>query len=540
MFDVLVVGGTLHDGSGDPGRRADVGIQGDRVVAIGALEDGASEAPEVLDATGLVVAPGFINPLSHSYFSMLEDPRSLGELLQGVTTQVFGEGDSLGPLNAAMRRDMAARLASLDVEVSWSRLSEFLALLARRGVSQNICSFVGAATIRQHVLGAEQRKVSPRELDVMVQLVAEEIDDGAIGVGSSLIYPPGSYASTEELLALCTAAAAHGGSYISHVRSEGDRLLEGITELVTIATRAGLPAEVFHLKALGRRNWPLMDRAIDLIQQARDDGIAVTADAYPYTANGTHLHACLPPELHAGGHAELIRRLADPAIREQAKLTMVRPGKGWENMYELCGGAAQIVVVGAGQPYQQFAGKTLAEIAEALGTDAPEAAIRLIEATPLDEKRGVQCVFFTMSDQNVEKVLRLPWVSLGSDAPSIAAEEPRRSEPTHPRAYGCFARFLGHYVRERKLTGLPDAVRRLASLPATNLGLAGRGRVEEESFADLVIFDPEEVADYATYEQPHQYAIGVRAVLVNGAVAVREGRFTGRLAGRHLRRGVKC
>ena len=411
---------------------------------------------------------------------------------------------------------------------------------SRAGVSQNICSFIGAATIRQHVLGVEQRDVSPRELDTMVQLVTEEMDDGAIGVGSSLIYPPGSYASTEELLALSTAAAARGGSYISHVRSEGDRLLDGITELVTIAARAELPAEVFHLKALGQRNWPLMDLGIELIERARDDGIVVTANAYPYTANGTHLHACLPPGLHAGGHSELIRRLADPVIREQAKLAMVRPGNGWENLYELCGGAAQIVVMGPGKLYQHFAGKTLAEIAEALGTDAPEAAIRLIEATPLDEKRGVQCVFFTMSDENVEKVLRLPWVSLGSDAPSTAAEESRLGEPTHPRAYGCFARFLGHYVRERNVTGLPDAVRRLASLPATNLGLAGRGRVEEDFFADLVVFDPEEVADHATYEQPHQYASGVRAVLVNGAVVVREGRFTGRLAGRHLRRGMTC
>ncbi len=369
----------------------------------------------------------------------------------------------------------------------------------------------------------------------MRRLVDEEMADGALGVGSALIYPPGNYAWTEELVELCRVAAAHGGSYISHLRSEGDRLLEALGELLEISQRAGLPAEVFHLKTIGRDNWPRLDRAIELIDQARAAGAAVTADAYPYLAGETSLQVCFPPYVHDGGYEALRRRLADPAGRSAAKDAMVTPDDRWENMYLACGGPDGILVLHATGPYRHLAGKRLSEVAAELGTDAPEAVARLVESAP-SAREGVVCAFFMMTEENVEKVMRLGWVSLGSDARSGAAEPPRSYEPTHPRAYGCFARFLGHYVRERGVCSLSEAVRRLSALPAANLGLSGRGRLAEGCFADVVVFDPDAIADRATYEDPHQYATGVRAVLVNGSIAVRDGEATGRLAGRHLRR----
>lgn len=534
MLDVVVTGGTVYDGAGGSGRRADIGVRGDRVAVIGDLA-GEGDAGEVIDAAGMAVAPGFINPLSHSYFSILKDPRSLGELLQGVTTQAFGEGDSMGPFNGEMRVALGKRLSRLGLDVSWERLSEFLALLERRGTSQNVCSFVGATTVREHVIGSGQRPASERELEEMCRLVDEEMADGALGVGSALIYPPGTYASTEELVELCRVAAAHGGSYISHLRSEGDRLLEALAELLEISERAGLPAEVFHLKAIGRDNWPRFDSAIDLIERARASGAAITADAYPYVAGETNLQVCFPPYMHDGGYEALRRRLADPAGRAAAKSAMVTPDDSWENMYLGCGGPDGILVLHATGPYRHFAGKRLSEVAAELGTDPPEAVARLVESAP-DVRGSIMCAFFMMSEDNVEKVMRLGWVSLGSDARSGAAEPPRSDEPTHPRAYGCFARFLGHYVRERGVCSLSEAVRRLSALPAANLGLSGRGRLAEGCFADVVVFDPDAIVDRATYEQPHRYATGVRAVLVNGSVVVRDGEFTGRLAGRHLRR----
>lgn len=537
MFDVLITGGTIVDGTGEAARRADLGLIGDKVAAIGDLAD--ADCGIVVEADGLIVAPGFINPLSHSYFSMLQDPRSMSELVQGVTTQAFGEGESMGPLSGPMHAAMRTRLADRGIDVNWTRLSEFLSMAASLGVSQNVCSFVGAATLREHVVGLDDREATPHETDLMKALLAEEMEDGALGVGSALIYPPGSFASTAELAELCKVAGSYGGSYISHMRSEGDRVLEAIEELVAIATRGELPAEVFHLKTIGQRNWPLMDAAVERIVRARESGLEITADVYPYTAGGTQLHACLPPWLHDGGFDHLLERLRDPQTRDAAKRAMEIDEGGWENLYAGCGGPDGILVLHVNEPYHHLVGRTLAEIGKELGVEPTEALIRLVEVTPPDDQGGVFCAFFMMSEPNVESLMRLPWISLGSDAASVAAEPPFSDEPTHPRAYGSFARFLGRYVRELRVCSLPEAIRRITALPAGNLHLTGRGLLQVGAFADVVVFDPAEIADLAVYEAPHRYATGVRDVIVNGVITLRDCAFTGQLAGRHLRRGVR-
>jgi N-acyl-D-amino-acid deacylase len=529
VYDVIIRGGTVYDGSGAPGRRADVGLRGDRIAAVGDLA--AAQAATAVDARGLAVAPGFINMLSWSTESLLVDGRSQGEIRQGVTTEVFGEGWSMGPLTDDMKRRMREDQGDLHFEIAWTTLAEYLAHLERKGVSPNVASFIGAATVREHVVGLEDRAPTPAQLDAMRELVRREMEAGALGIGSSLIYAPAVYASTEELIELCKVAARYQGRYISHLRSEGDRLLEAVDELIRISREAGLPAEIYHLKAAGEANWPKMEAAIARVEAARREGLRITADMYTYTAGATGFDACLPPWARAGGSAALFPRLQEPETRARILAEMKQPG-GWENLCRAAGSPERILLVEfKNAALKPLTGKTLAEVARARGRDPWETVLDLV----YEDRTRVGVVFFLMSEDNVRRQLRLPWVSFGSDAASMAPEEPFTRSSAHPRAYGNFARLLGRYVREEKLLTLEDAVRRLTGLPAENLGLAGRGLLKEGMFADVAVFDPATVADRATYDRPHQYAAGMRHVFVNGVAVLRDGEHTGARPGRALK-----
>jgi N-acyl-D-amino-acid deacylase len=528
-FDVLVRGGVVYDGTGAAGRRADVGIRGDRIAAVGDLA--RAEARQVVDARGLAVAPGFINMLSWSTESLLVDGRSQGEIRQGVTTQVFGEGWSMGPLTDEMKRRMKEDQGDLRFEIAWTTLAEYLAHLEKKGVSPNVASFIGAATLREHVIGLEDRPASPAQMEAMRELVRREMEAGALGIGSSLIYAPAVYASTEELIELCKVAALYQGKYISHLRSEGDRLLEAVDELIRISREARLPAEIYHLKAAGEANWPKMDEAIAKIEAARREGLPITADMYTYTAGATGFDACLPPWTRAGSREDLFKRLGERETRTRILAEMKERGS-WENLCRAAGSPERILLVEfKTDALKPLIGKTLAEVARGRGRDPWETVLDLV----LEDRTRVGVVFFLMSEENVRKQLRLPWVSFGSDAASMAPEEPFTRSSAHPRAYGNFARLLGRYVRDEKLIPLEEAVRRLTSLPAGNLGLEGRGLLQEGMFADVVVFDPATVADRATYDRPHQYAVGVRHALVNGVVVLKDGEHTGALPGRALK-----
>lgn len=526
MYDLVVRGGTVY-GAGEQPVRADVGVAGDRVVAVGPLTD--AEATVVIDATGKAVAPGFINILSHSYFTMLHDPRSLGELMQGVTTQVFGEGATMGPLTQPMQRDLERRYTDLGLEVTWSRLSEFLAQLEKRGCSQNVASFIGNGTLRPYAAGYDDRPVTAAELDTMRAVVAEEMADGALGLSSALIYPPESYASTEELIALCEVVAAAGGSYISHLRSEGAGLPAAVEELLRISSEAALPAEIYHLKASGQANWDLMPRVLDRLDEVRAAGAPVGADVYPYTASSTGLTSVIPGEFHQGGPTALYDRLADPVARAEIRRALSETGR-WGDTDS----AADVLILGMQREQnRRYQGKLLSTVAAERGTDAYDTALDLIA----DDRSRVSVAFFSMSEDNLRMQLQRPWVGIGSDGASMAPEGAFLRAPTHPRAYGTFVRVLGHYVRDASVLTLEDAIARMTALPARRLGLAGRGTLDEGSFADITIFDPATVAERATFTDPHQLAIGVSDVVINGTPAVRDGEFTGALAGRAVRRG---
>jgi N-acyl-D-aspartate/D-glutamate deacylase len=529
-YDVIVRGGTVYDGRGGPGRRADVGIRGDRVAAIGDL--GRVSAPTILDASGLAIAPGFINMLSWSTESLIVDGRSQGEIRQGVTLEIFGEGDSMGPLTEEMKRRRIEQQGDVKYDITWTTLAEYLAFLQKKGVSPNVASYIGAATIREHVVGLDDRKATPAELETMRGLVRQEMKAGALGIGSSLIYAPGTYAPTEELIELCKAAAPYGGRYISHLRSEGDRLLEGVDELITIARAARVPAEIYHLKAAGESNWRKMDQVIARVEAARRQGLRITADMYTYTAGATGFDACIPPWSRAGGYDALFKRIADPSTRERMLADMRAPAVGWENLCRAAGSPDRVLLVEfKNEALKPLTGKRLDEVMKLRGTDAENTILDLIA----EDRTRVGVVFFLMSEDNVRKQLRLPWVSFGSDAASMAPEGVFLKSSTHPRAYGNFARWLGRYVRDEKLVPLPEAIRRLTSLPAANLGLEGRGTLAPGSFADVVVFDPAAIADRATFDQPHQYAVGMRHVLVNGVPVLRDGEHTGATPGRAVK-----
>jgi N-acyl-D-amino-acid deacylase len=529
-YDVLVKGGLVYDGDGGTPFRADVAIDDDRIAAIGDIEGGADL---VIDAQGLAVAPGFINMLSWANESLIEDGRSQGDIRQGVTLEVMGEGWSMGPANDAMKAEAVELQWDIRYDIEWTTLGEYLQYLENRGISTNVASFVGATTVRIHVLGYEDRAPTPEELLQMQALVDQAMQEGALGVGSSLIYAPAFYSSTEELIALNKVAAKYGGRYISHIRNEGGDLLQAIGELITVAREAGVGAEIYHLKAAGKENWHLMDEAFALVEAARAEGLDITADMYTYTAGATGLDAAMPPWVQEGGHAAWVERLRDPEIRAQVIAEMRQHGDGWENLYYAAGGADKLLLLGFKNPdLKHLTGKTLAEVAEMRGTSPEDTAIDLV----IEDDSRVGTAYFLMSEENVRKKIAKPWVAFGSDAESAAPEGVFLESNPHPRAYGTFARLLGKYVREEGVISLQEAIRRLTSFPAENLGLEDRGRLQEGYFSDLVVFDPATIIDNATFAEPHQYATGVRHVLVNGGPVLQDGEHTGATPGRFIRK----
>jgi N-acyl-D-amino-acid deacylase len=527
-FDVIIRGGTVYDGTGRPPLRADVGIKADRVVAIGNLS--RATAPTIVDARGLAVAPGFINMLSHSESSLIVDGRSLGEIKQGVTTQIFGEF-SMGPLNDQMKRRLRESQGDAKYDIEWTTLAEFLNYLEKRGVSQNVASFIGAPTIREYVIGLEDKPPTPEQLEEMRELVRREMETGALGITTALIYPPAFFAKTDELIELCKVAAKYKGKYTTHMRSEGNQLIEGVQETIRISREAGLPAEIYHLKASGEANWPKMDQVIRMIEAARRQGLKITANMYTYPAGGTGLDASMPPWVFDGGREAAYRRLQDPATRKKIAEAIRTPTNDWENLYLLAGSPDRILLASfKTERLKPLTGKTLAEVAKMRGKDPVETIMDLV----LEDRSRIGTIYFLMSEENIKKQIRQPWVSFGSDAASIAPEGVYLKSSAHPRAYGNFARLLGKYVREEKVISLAEAVRRLSGLPATNLGLEQRGFLKPGMFADVVVFDPETIADRATFANPHQYAVGVRHVFVNGVQVLKDGEHTGAKPGRAL------
>lgn len=527
-FDIIIRNGTVYDGSGRSPVKADVGIKGDRIAAVGNLS--RATAPTIVDAKGLAVAPGFINMLSHSESSWLQDYRSLSELRQGVTTQIFGES-SMGPLSDEMKRRRTESQGDVKFAIPWTTLAEYLNYLEKQGISQNVASFIGAPTIREYVIGLDDKPPTPAQLDQMRELVRREMEAGALGITTALIYPPAFFAKTDELIELCKVAAKYKGKYTAHMRSEGAQLLEAVQETIRISREAGLPAEIYHLKASGEANWPKMDQAIKLIEDARKQGVKITADMYTYPAGGTGLDASLPPWVFDGGREAAYKRLQDPATRQKIAAAVRTPSNEWENLYLLSGSPERILLASfRNDSLKPLTGKTLAEVAKMRAKDPIETIMDLL----LEDRSRIGTIYFLMSEDNIKKQIRQPWVSFGSDAASIAAEGVFLKSSAHPRTYGNFARLLGKYVRDEKVISLTEAIRRLTSLPASNLGLRDRGSLKPGMFADVVIFDPATIADRATFEQPHQYSVGVRDVFVNGIQVLKNGDHTGAKPGRAL------
>jgi N-acyl-D-amino-acid deacylase len=508
-----------------------VAITGDRIVAIGPSLP-RTGARAVIDARGLAVSPGFINMLSWATESLIVDGRSQSDIRQGVTTEIFGEGSSMGPLTEEMRARWTREQGAITYPITWTTLAEYLQFLEKKGVSPNVASYIGATTLREYVIGLDDRKATPEDLARMQALVRREMADGALGIGSSLIYAPAFYATTEELIALCKAAAEFQGKYISHMRSEGNRLEEAVAELLRISREANIPAEIYHLKAAGERNWPKMDRVLAAIEAARAAGLEVTADMYMYTAGATGLDAALPPSALSGGYGELFKRIRDPREREKLRQAIVTPTDEWENLYLAAGSAERVVLVDFKNPkLRHLTGRTLASVAAERQQRPEDTILDLV----LEDESRVGTVYFLMSEENVKKQLRKPWVSLGSDGGSMAPEGVFLTGNPHPRAYGNFARLLGKYMREEKVISLQEAVRRLSGLPAENLGLDRRGLLKTGYFADVAVFDPDTIADRATFEKPHQYAVGMKHVLVNGQIVLKDGEHTGATPGRALK-----
>ena len=528
-FDVVIKGGTVYDGTGGKPFKADVGIKGDKVAAVGNLSK--AKAKMVVDAIGLAVSPGFVNMLSWSVESLIIDPRSMGELKQGVTTQIFGEGESMGPLNERMKKDAQNFQGDFKYKIEWTTLTEYLQYLEKRGVSQNVASFIGATTIRQYVIGEEDKAPTPEQMEQMRELVRKEMEAGALGIGTSLIYAPAFYAKTEELIEMCKVAAKYKGKYISHIRSEGNQFVEAVEELIRISREANIPAEIYHLKAAGKDNWSKMDKVLAMVETARKKGLKITADMYTYPAGATGLSASLPPSALDGGFAALFKRIQDPTTRKKILEEMRTPTDKWENLYLAAGSADKVLLVGfRSDKLKPLTGKSLAEVAKMRGTDPENTILDLM----VEDQSRVEAVYFLMSEENIKKQIRYPWVSFGSDAASEAPEGVFLKSNPHPRAYGIFARLLGKYVREEKVITLQEAIRRLTSLPATNLGLNGRGFLKKDYFADVVIFDPNAIADKATFDKPHQYSVGVVHVFVNGVQVLKNGEHTGSFSGRAL------
>lgn len=529
-YNVLINNATIYDGSGEEAYIGSVGINADTIAYVGPLID--ATADELIDAEGLSVSPGFINMLSWSTESLIQDGRSLGELKQGVTLEVMGEGWSMGPLNEAMKAENKAFQKDIIYEIEWTTLGEYLQYLEDKGISVNVASFVGATTLRMHELGEADRAPSPDELERMKALAKQSMEEGAMGIGSSLIYAPAFYAKTDELIELCKVASQYGGMYISHLRSEGDNWLEAIDELIKISRDANIPAEIYHLKAGGKDNWYKLDLALAKIDSARATGLKITTDMYNYTAGATGLDASMPPWVQEGGYSEWARRLKDPAIKKRVIKEMKQKGDGWENLYFAAGTGDNLLLVGfRNEELRKYTGKTLSEVAQMRGTSPEETAIDLV----IEDSSRVGTVYFLMSEENIKKQIQVPYMSFGSDASSMATEVPFTNNSTHPRAYGNFARLLGKYVREEKIIPMEEAIFKLTKLPATNLKIQKRGQLSPGFFADVVIFDASEIADVATFDNPHQYSVGVKDVWVNGIMVLKNGAHTGNFPGRVVR-----
>lgn len=529
-YDTIIRNGMIYDGNGGEPYKGDIGIKNDTIAFIGDLS-GAAAKNEV-DAKGNAVAPGFINMLSWATESLIEDGRSQSDIKQGVTLEVMGEGWSMGPLNETLKKQQQGSQGDIKYKIYWNTLGEYLDFLEKKGVSCNVASFVGATTVRMNVIGEDNRDPTPAELDSMKNLVKQAMEEGAMGVGSSLIYPPAFFAKTNELVELCKVASSYGGSYISHMRSEGDKLHEAIEELITIAREANIHAEVYHLKAAGKDNWDKMDSVIRRIERAQKEGQNVTADMYTYIAGGTGLTATMPPALQDGGFGKLRERLQDPAIRKKLIKEMNTKTDKWENFFYGVGTPENILVVGFKQDsLKKYTGKTLGQLAKLFGKSPEETAMDLI----IKDSTRIECIYFLMKEENVKKQVAIPWVSFGSDEGSYTNEGVFLKSNAHPRAYGCFARVLGKYCRDEKLISLQEAVHKLSNLPAKNLKIQKRGELKTGNFADIVIFDPAKVKDIATFEKPHQYAEGMLHVFVNGTQVLKDGEHTGSKPGRFVK-----
>lgn len=528
-FDLIVRGGTVYDGLGGEPIQADIGIRGDRIASIGDL--GAANATSEINASGKAVSPGFINMLSWATESLIEDGRGMSDIKQGVTLEVMGEGSSMGPLNDDMKASIRDRQGDIEFEVSWTTLAEYLEHLEELGVSPNVTSYVGATTLRIHEVGYDNRAATDEELARMQELVREAMRDGAIGVGSSLIYAPANFASTEELIALVSAAAEYDGAYISHMRSEGARLEEAVQELLDISRASGAPAEIYHLKAAGRSNWHKLERVFEMVENARAEGLAISADMYTYPVAATGLDAAMPLWVQEGGHDAWVAALRDPEIRARVIDEMNNPDAEWENFFYEAGPENMILLGFDTDELRPLTGKTLAEVAAMRGTSAADTAIDLV----IEDDSRVGTGYVLMTEENVSKKVQREWVSFGSDAEASATEGVFLNTSTHPRAYGTFARVIGKYVRDEKLLSLQEAVRRMTSMPAANISIRDRGQLSEGYYADVVVFDPDAVQDFATFDNPHQYSTGVEHVIVNGVQVLEDGEHTGATPGRVVR-----
>lgn len=531
QYDVIIRNGMVYDGNGGEPYKADVAINADTIAFIGDLS-GAGAKTET-DAKGMAVAPGFVNMLCQSDVAFLHDGRSQGDIRQGVTLEVMGEGVSMGPLNPRMKKEMQTNQGDIKFDVYWNSFGEYLAGLEKKGVSCNVASFVGAAQIRDYVVGEDNRAPTPAELDSMKALVDKAMEEGAMGVSTSLIYPPGFFAKTDELVALCKEAAKYHGMYISHMRSEGNKLLEALDELLTIAKQANIPAEIFHLKAAGKDNWQKMDTLIRRVEEAQKQGLNITADMYTYLAGATGLTSSFPPTLQDGGFGKLWQRLHNPAIRKEMAKAMNTSSKDWENLYIAAGSPEKVLLLGFNQDsLKKFTGKTLAEVAKIRGTSPEETAMDLI----VQDSTRVGVAYFLMSEDNVKKQVALPWLSFGSDEGSYTNDDTAvLKSSAHPRAYGNFVRVLGHYSRDEKVVSLQQAIYKLAKLPVTNLKVQKRGELKVGNYADVVVFNPATITDHATYDKPHQYATGMLDVFVNGVQVLKNGEHTGAKPGKFIK-----
>ena len=530
-YDTIIKNGLVYDGNGGAPYKADLAIKNDTIAFIGDLSK--ESANNVIDAKGMAITPGFINMLSWAPTSLIIDGNSQGDIRQGVTLEVFGEGGSMGPLNAKMKKSMEEdQTGPNKLAIPWNTLGEYMHYMEKKGISCNIASYVGATTIRENIIGEDNRAPTPAELESMKDLVKQAMEEGALGVGSSLIYPPAFFAKTEELIELCKAAAPYGGGYISHMRSEGNNFIEAVNELITIAKEAKVHGEIYHLKAGGVNNWPKMDSVIKLVEAARAAGIDIAANMYTYPAGATGMTAAMPPSLQDGGFGKLWLRLQDPKIRAEMIKAMKTDAKDWENLYYGTGGPSKVLLLGFRRDsLSKYSGKTLEEVAKMRNTTAEDCAIDLI----IQDSSRVDVAYFLMSEENIKKQIVLPWVSFGSDAESASTDPIFMKQSTHPRAYGNFARVIGHYVNEEKVMTVEAAINKLSKVAATSLHIQKRGELKVGNYADVLVFDPSKIKDHATFEKPRQYATGMSHVWVNGVQVLKEGEHTNAKPGRFVK-----